>query len=188
MWRRRSGAERTSNEQGWHSGVLMTPEEFNKKTASDTLKFTCRNSDLVHDVIPVKIYPGEGRAAELSIRAGSTLTYFDGKLDNSCASFDEFFEDFRQPLAWAFKDAWNRGWYIDQKDSCWMFRQHTYYNELLVTLEERSVLLTKASVNHSKTMIQIMFEVSNMPAVNAAIQAATFLCASGRTTGNQSTT
>ena len=77
----------------------MTPEEFNKKTASDTLKFTCRNFDLVHDVIPVKIYPGEGRAAELSIRAGSTFTYLHGKLDNSCASFDAFFEDFKQPLA-----------------------------------------------------------------------------------------
>ena len=69
-----------------------------------------------------------------------------------------------------------------------MLKQHTYYNELLVTPEERSVLLTKASVNHSKNMTQIMFEASNMPAVNAAIQTATFLYASGRTTGSQSTT
>ena len=44
-----------------------------------------------------------------------------------------------------------------------MFRQHTYYNELLVTPGERSVLLIKALVNHSRSMIQIMFEVSNMP-------------------------
>ena len=76
----------------------------------------------------------------------------------------------------------------NQKDSCCMFRHHTNYNELLVTRDENSILLTKAFVNHSKNMNQITRDVSNMPTTNAASYVATFLYAFRRATSSESTT
>lgn len=63
---------------------------------------------------------------------------------------------------------------------------HPFDNELLVALEECSMLVTKVPLNpkvYHEKMMQIMFETFNTPAMYTAIQAMLSLYASGHTTG-----
>uniref|UniRef100_UPI00398E406B uncharacterized protein isoform X2 n=1 Tax=Pristiophorus japonicus TaxID=55135 RepID=UPI00398E406B len=71
----------------------------------------------------------------------------------------------------------------DEIEKIW---HHTFYHQLHVDPEEHPVLLTEAAMNphqNRKRMVEIMFEVFNVPFSYVAMQAVLALYSSGRTTG-----
>ena len=71
----------------------------------------------------------------------------------------------------------------DDMEKIW---HHTFYNELPVAPDEHPVLVTEAPLNpkaNRERMIQIMFEIFNVPAMYVAFQAVCSLYVSKRTTG-----
>ncbi|XP_078398565.1 uncharacterized protein LOC144680902 isoform X5 [Cetorhinus maximus] len=71
----------------------------------------------------------------------------------------------------------------DEIEKIW---HHTFYHQLRVDPEEHPVLLTEAAMNphqNRERMVEIMFEVFNVPFSYVAMQAVLALYSSGRTTG-----
>ncbi|XP_067841012.1 uncharacterized protein [Heptranchias perlo] len=71
----------------------------------------------------------------------------------------------------------------DEIEKIW---HHTFYQQLHVDPEEHPILLTEAAMNphqNRERMVEIMFEVFNVPFSYVAMQAVLALYSSGRTTG-----
>ncbi|XP_067882759.1 uncharacterized protein [Heterodontus francisci] len=71
----------------------------------------------------------------------------------------------------------------DEIEKIW---HHTFYHQLRIEPEEHPILLTEAAMNphqNRERMVEIMFEVFNVPFSYVAMQAVLALYSSGRTTG-----
>ncbi|XP_072409686.1 uncharacterized protein [Chiloscyllium punctatum] len=71
----------------------------------------------------------------------------------------------------------------DEIEKIW---HHTFYHQLRIEPEDHPVFLTEAAMNphrNRERMVEIMFEVFNVPFTYVAIQAVLALFSSGRTTG-----